>query len=81
MRINELQLKQHLTDSYQYHFLKAKELHEADEVTTIQQAYDLGRHDGAMNMVGAILLLCFGGKETFDIWQLVRSWAEDNKNE
>ena len=77
MRINELQLKQHLTDSYQYHFLKAKEMREAYSV----DLYELGQHDGAMNMVGAILLLCFGGKETFDIWQLVRSWAEDNKNE
>lgn len=82
MKISEDKLQEYLMDIYTYHSKKAYALHEESEVHNFEEAYKLGQHDGAISTAGAIMLLCFGGEKTFDLWQSARDQAEeDNKNE
>lgn len=80
MRLSEKQLKTHLIDSYKYHLKKSMALR-MDKTAPIEDAYELGRHDGALNMVGAIMLLCFGGEETFNLWDECRRQTEEDPDE
>ena len=81
MKINEKQLEEHLMDIYKYHTAQANVLHEKAEVNNWEDCYNLGKHDGAISTAGAIMLLCFGGEKTFDLWQSARDQAEEDPDE
>lgn len=80
MRMSKEQLKSHLAECYKYHLKKSMALRMDKSVST-EDAYELGKHDGALNMVGAIMLLCFGGEETFNLWQECRDQVEEDPDE
>lgn len=74
MKLNEKQLKNMLVECYTYHFKKAR---------SVQDPFEIGQHTGAANAYSTIMLMCFGGKETFDIWDMTRRWcdAEEDPDE
>ncbi len=81
MKITEKQLEEYLMDIYKYHTEKANLLHEESEVHNLEEAYKLGQHDGAISTAGAIMLLCFGGEKTFNLWQAAREQVEEDPDE
>lgn len=87
MKITDKQLEEFLMDMYKYHSQKCYELHESVLLSDTQtgndvvNAYKLGQHDGELSAIGAIMLWCFGGSKTFDLWQKCRYQAEEDPDE
>ena len=81
MKITEKQLEEYLMDIYKYHTEKANLLHEKEGVHNWDDYYNIGKHDGAISTAGAIMLLCFGGEKTFNLWQAAREQVEEDPDE
>ena len=81
MKINEKQLEDYLLNLYKYHMQRYFALHKDYAVHNWEPDYELGQHDGAVSAVGAIMLLCFGGEKTFNLWQAAREQIEEEPDE
>lgn len=65
--------KVELDNMYMYYFKKTREYYdshsEEEELTEKEmEIYDLGRSNGAAEVIEAINLMMFGGRNTFDTW-------------
>lgn len=73
-------LMQSLIEIYTYHYKKAcdKEMRNATDAET---CYQVGKHDGAVEAIGAVMLAVFGGKMTYSIWQKAMKWAQEGEDD
>lgn len=71
-------LMQSLIEVYTYHFKQAsdKEKRNAKDPET---CYQVGKHDGAVEAIGAIMLPVFGGAMMYQIWEKTKEWATEKE--
>lgn len=79
MKITEEKLKDDLIQIYTYHFKQAVDKDELRDSKNPEEAYEIGKHDGAVEAIEAVMLQVFGGKQLFEIWQKTMRWANDGK--
>lgn len=75
MKIKEDELKNTLIEVYSYHFKQAVDNDGLRDSKNPEDAYQIGKHDGAVEAMEAIMLQVFGGKQLFEIWQKTMEWA------
>ena len=64
-----------LIEMYTYHFKLAAEADRDDP----KKDYEVGRADGAMEAIQAILLAVVGGGQMYDIWQSTLKWVHSEE--
>lgn len=75
MKIKENELKNVLIEVYSYHFRQAIVKDRLRDSDNPDDAYEIGKHDGAVQAMEAIMLQVFGGEQLFEIWQKTMKWA------
>lgn len=63
-----------LVEMYTYNFKLAVDLSRDSEIND----YNIGKADGAVEVLSALLLSMVGGGQMFDIWQSTLRWACSN---
>ena len=81
MKITEEKLKNALIEVYSYHFKKAVDNDDLRDSKNPEDAYQIGKHDGAVEAIEVIMLQIFGGQMMFEIWQKTMKWANGDEDE
>ena len=84
MKITDEKLKNDLVEMYTYYFKRSVEESEGRDLlseVTPEQAWNIGKCDGAVEALGAIMLQIFGGQMMFEIWQKTMKWANGDEDE
>lgn len=74
MNCTEDKLKNDLVELYTYYFKRSAQMSRGDSQNA-NHAYEVGKNDGAVEALGAIMLQVFGGKMLYEIWQKTMEWA------
>ena len=61
------ELEKALIELYQHYYCKRRD---CGSPAHLEGVYQVGRCDGALDVISAIYLACFGGKKMMDLWQL-----------
>ena len=82
---DQQQLISDIIELYTYHYKQATDLHnklydadidDEDISEAEENAYILGKADGANEILSAIILSAFGGGVAYDIWQKTMEWIK-----
>lgn len=71
-KCSDTELIESLVELYSYNFKKS---HDADRENQ-DEFYNIGRTDGAVDALSAVLLKVLGGREMYNLWQRVIDWAD-----
>lgn len=74
MKCSEEKLMNDLVELYSYYFKRSVENNRKD-LRSDSQFYELGKDDGAVEALGAVMLQVFGGKAMYEIWNKAMVWA------
>lgn len=80
MKCTEEKLMNDLVEVYTYHYKRAVEMDRGDSQNA-NHAYELGKEDGAVEALSAIMLQVFGGKAFYEIWTKTMEWATKGDKE
>ena len=87
MLVTEDALKNSLTEMYTYYFKLSRDFYnkrpEGEPLTALEpsNAYEIGKYNGAIDVLGAVLVMVCGGKEYLEIWQATLKWCDSNESE
>lgn len=73
-KCSDTELIESLVELYSYNFKKS---HDADRENK-DEFYNIGRTDGAVDVLSAVLLKVLGGREMYNLWMRVIDWADKN---
>ena len=76
--MNEEKLKNDLVEVYTYNFKKATESNRESKDPEV--SYQIGKYDGAVEAMEAIMLQVFGGQAMYEIWQKTLEWANGGED-
>ena len=82
MKCTEQELINNLIEMYTYHFKQAREIQDKmvdEEFISEDDLYNLGKENGAIDAVSAIMLSVIGGGDMYDIWIKTLDWLDNEK--
>lgn len=83
MKCTEKQMMNALVELYTWNYKKAMawyEKHDEKEEVTVEEAdaYEIGKHNGAIEALSAVMLQVFGGRAYGEIWGKTVEWTTGN---
>lgn len=80
MKCTEEKMMNDLIELYTYYFKRAAE-EDRKAARNENQIYEIGKNDGAVEALGAIMLQVFGGKAMYEIWKKTMEWVNDKQSD